>query len=75
MALKLHDEYGFNYDNLKVLLGGWYGWQTANAQDSTAYPIEVGPGSSGYQVPGTKYEIRNARYEVPSTQCPVSSKQ
>lgn len=75
MALKLHDEYGFNYDNLKVLLGGWYGWQTANAQNPTAYPIEVGPGSSSYQVPGTKYEVRNARYEVSSTRCPVSNKQ
>jgi hypothetical protein len=43
VALKLHSEYGFSYNNLKVLLGGWYGWQSANAQNPTTYPIEVGP--------------------------------
>jgi 3-mercaptopyruvate sulfurtransferase SseA len=34
VAQKLHDQYGFNYDNLKVLLGGWTSWQGAG------YPTE-----------------------------------
>jgi hypothetical protein len=46
VAQKLHTEYGFSYDNLKVLLGGWFAWQDANTQNPTAYPIEVSPGSS-----------------------------
>ena len=34
MAQKLHDTYGYSYDNLKVLLGGWNAWKTAG------YPTE-----------------------------------
>jgi 3-mercaptopyruvate sulfurtransferase SseA len=40
VAQKLHDTYGYSYDNLKVLLGGWSAWQGAG------YPTETG-GSSG----------------------------
>lgn len=40
MAQKLHTVYGFSYDTLKVLLGGWHGWENANAQDPAGYPIE-----------------------------------
>ena len=29
MATKLHDTYGYSYDNLKVLLGGWNAWLNA----------------------------------------------
>ena len=43
MAQKLHSEYGFSYDLLKVLLGGWNGWVTAHDQDPNGYPIETGP--------------------------------
>ncbi len=46
MARKLHDQYGFSYDNLKVLLGGWNTWKEFNAKDPNAYPIEVTPGST-----------------------------
>jgi hypothetical protein len=42
VAQKLHDDYGFSYDTLKVLLGGWTGWQAANATDPTGYPIDTG---------------------------------
>jgi 3-mercaptopyruvate sulfurtransferase SseA len=38
VAQKLHDQYGYSYDNLKVLLGGWNGWLNAG------YPTEgTGP--------------------------------
>jgi len=40
VALKLHNEYGFNFDNLKALQGGWGLWSERNAQDPTGYPIE-----------------------------------
>ena len=47
MAQKLHDQYGFSYDNLQVLLGGWHAWQDAG------YPSEVA--TPGPAVPvGTK---------------------
>ena len=39
MAQKLHDQYGFSYDNLKVLLGGWNTWKEENGKDPKAYPI------------------------------------
>ena len=45
MALKLHDTYGFKYDDasgkplLRVLLGGWNTWMQQNAKDPAAYPI------------------------------------
>ena len=42
MAQKLHDTYGYGYDNLKVLLGGWTTWQQMNAKDPAGYPIETG---------------------------------
>jgi hypothetical protein len=43
VAAKLNAQYGFSYDKLKVLLGGWSAWTEANAQDPNAYPIETGP--------------------------------
>ena len=41
MAQKLHDQYGFSYDNLKVLLGGWNAWSAAG------YPTETSAAPSG----------------------------
>jgi hypothetical protein len=38
VAQKLHDQYGYSYDNLKVLLGGWHAWQNANYPSVTATP-------------------------------------
>jgi hypothetical protein len=49
VALKLHTEYGFSYDNLKVLLGGWYGWSDANSLEPTEYPIETGGDTNTYR--------------------------
>lgn len=46
MATKLHNEYGYSYDNLKVLLGGWTEWKNRNAQDPAGYPIETTPGAA-----------------------------
>jgi len=43
VALKLHSDYGFSYDYLKVLLGGWNGWKAANDLDPQSYPISTGP--------------------------------
>lgn len=45
MAQKLHSEYGYSYDNVKVLLGGWNTWLENNATDPTAYPISNNPGA------------------------------
>jgi hypothetical protein len=45
VAQKLHDEFGYSYDNLKVLLGGWNAWLEKNATDATGYPIGTGSGS------------------------------
>jgi 3-mercaptopyruvate sulfurtransferase SseA len=46
VAQKLHDTYGFSYDNLKVLLGGWNAWNTAGyPTESTVAP--TAPGSTG----------------------------
>jgi 3-mercaptopyruvate sulfurtransferase SseA len=42
VAQKLHDTYGYSYDNLKVLLGGWTSWQSAG------YPTE---GTGATQAP------------------------
>ncbi len=51
MAQKLHDTYGFSYDNLQVLLGGWNTWNQKSAADPKGYPVEVTagatPGQSG----------------------------
>ena len=50
MATKLHDTYGFKYDDasgkplLRVLLGGWNTWKQENAKDPNAYPIEAAAG-------------------------------
>jgi hypothetical protein len=41
VAQKLHDTYGFSYDNLKVLLGGWNAWSAAG------YPTETSAAPSG----------------------------
>ena len=46
MAQKLHATYGYSYDNLKVLLGGWNAWLENNASDATGYPIGTGSGSA-----------------------------
>ncbi|HVG00628.1 MAG TPA: hypothetical protein VND68_12385 [Chloroflexia bacterium] len=47
MAQKLHLDYGYSYDNLMVLLGGWNAWLEKNATDATGYPIGTGSGSGG----------------------------
>ena len=49
MALLLHVKYGFSYDNIKVLQGGWYGWQDANLSDPTEYPIDTGSDTNTYR--------------------------
>lgn len=36
MAQKLHDTYGYSYDNLKVLLGGWSAWTSAGYPSLTS---------------------------------------
>ncbi len=46
MASKLHSQYGFSYDNLKVLLGGWNTWKQENAKDPNAYPEEITAGTT-----------------------------
>lgn len=48
MAQRLQSEYNFSYDNLKVLKGGWNGWQDANWTDPLEYPIESDPNSIAY---------------------------
>ncbi len=40
MALKLHNDYGYNFENLKALQGGWGLWEQRNGQDAQGYPIE-----------------------------------
>lgn len=50
MAQKLHSVYGFSYDNLKVLLGGWHAWQTANYPMVVATPGPTVPANA--TVPG-----------------------
>lgn len=50
MAEKLHSQYGFSYDNLKVLLGGWNTWKQQHATDPAKYPeggLDATPGASG----------------------------
>ncbi|MDQ6695790.1 MAG: hypothetical protein M3014_15500 [Chloroflexota bacterium] len=46
MAQKLHDTYGFSYDNLKVLLGGWNTWKDKNSTDATGYPVVMPTGAT-----------------------------
>jgi hypothetical protein len=55
VATSLHNDYGFSYDNLKVLLGGWNTWKDFNNQDPNGYPIETGPGTT--QIPGGKPHV------------------
>lgn len=50
MAQKLHSVYGFSYDNLKVLLGGWHAWQTANYPMIVATPGPTVPANA--TIPG-----------------------
>ena len=61
MATRLHNDFGFSYDNLKVLLGGWTEWKNRNAQDPAGYPIEttagVVPGQGQIQVGQTAIPI------------------
>jgi hypothetical protein len=51
VAQKLHDTYGFKYDDasgkplLRVLLGGWNTWKQENAKDPNGYPTEVTEGA------------------------------
>jgi hypothetical protein len=45
VATKLHNQYNFSYDNLKVLLGGWTEWKNNNAQNPSGYPIETTAGA------------------------------
>jgi hypothetical protein len=42
VAQKLHDTYGYSYDTLKVLQGGWNTWKQMNSTDPKGYPIETG---------------------------------
>jgi hypothetical protein len=51
VAQKLNSQYGFSYDNLKVLLGGWNGWKEANQGDPFSYPIATGPNPGVYGAP------------------------
>ncbi|HEX8228749.1 MAG TPA: hypothetical protein VF826_05470 [Chloroflexia bacterium] len=44
MAQRLHSEFGYSYDNVKVLQGGWNAWLENNATDQTGYPIGTGAG-------------------------------
>jgi hypothetical protein len=48
VAQKLHDTYGYSYDNLKVLLGGWTTWKQMNGTDPAGYPIETGNNSTPF---------------------------
>ncbi len=52
MAQKLHSQYGFSYDKLKVLLGGWHAWQDAGYPAVTATPGAAAPaGTPAPQAP------------------------
>jgi hypothetical protein len=42
VAQKLHEQYNYSYDNLKVLLGGWSTYKDHNTTDPAGYPIETG---------------------------------
>jgi hypothetical protein len=46
VATRLHNDYKFSYDNLKVLLGGWTEWKNRSAQDPAGYPMETTPGTT-----------------------------
>lgn len=53
MAQRLHDEFGYSYDNLKVLQGGWNAWLEGNGTDPTGYPIGTGTGGAAPVAPST----------------------
>lgn len=42
MARQLKEQYGFSYQYVKVLLGGWDAWLTKNVADPANYPIAKG---------------------------------
>jgi rhodanese-related sulfurtransferase len=44
VATKLHSQYGYSYDNLKVLLGGWNTWNQEHAKDPNGYPTDAAAG-------------------------------
>jgi 3-mercaptopyruvate sulfurtransferase SseA len=46
VAQKLHDQYQYSYDNLKVLLGGWSAWQSAGYPTETSGTTAPGDGSA-----------------------------
>ncbi|HUS14208.1 MAG TPA: hypothetical protein VM536_04225 [Chloroflexia bacterium] len=50
MALKLHDQYGYSYTNLKVLLGGWNAWQAAGYPSVLGAPAATPAGGGPVQV-------------------------
>ena len=54
MAQRLHDEFGYSYDNVKVLKGGWNSWLEGNAADPTGYPIGTGAGTGGGAAPAAE---------------------
>jgi hypothetical protein len=54
VAQKLHDTYGFSYDNLKVLLGGWNAWNTAGyPTESSAAPTAASSAPISGSIPLT----------------------
>ena len=61
MAQKLHDTYGYSYDNLKVLLGGWNAWKDKSATDPNGYPVVIN------STPSTPNIIDNGAPVVTST--------
>jgi len=71
VAQKLHDTYGYSYDNLKVLLGGWNSWKNAGyATEGTgaAAPADDGSGkviTSTVPLTGNTPIIINAPVNVP----------
>ena len=44
MATKLNSQYGYSYDNLKVLLGGWNSWINAGYPTAGTGPAAQPPG-------------------------------
>jgi hypothetical protein len=69
VAQKLHDTYGFSYDNLKVLLGGWNTWLQENAKDPNAYPTDS---STGGAAPNTSGDTGNPVQLVTTDTNPVA---
>ncbi len=75
MAQKLHNTYGFDYANLKVLLGGWGAWKDNNAKDPAAYPIETAPGvtpgaGSQGRLPGSDVTVLTPDAKPPAAVTP-----